>query len=105
MIQTTLWCVVRSGCKAKKFYRTKTKGIPRIDVSKMSQPDLMEQFTQTFEKEFGSLQPGDSATEKWEALCDTMYRTALGTFGKRSSKSHDWFEAKSAVMTPVIEAK
>ena len=89
----------------KKFHRSKTKGNPRIDVSTTSQPDLMEQFAQTFEKGFGSLQPGDSATEKWEALRDTVYRTALAAFGKRSSKSHDWFEAKSTVMTPVIEAK
>ena len=91
--------------KKKKLHRTKTKEIPRIDVNKISQPDLMEQFAQTFEKEFRSLQPGDSTTEKWEALRDTMYHTALATFGKRSSKSHDWFEAKSTVMTPVIEAK
>ena len=89
----------------KKFHWIKTKGIPRIDVSKISQPDLMEQFSQTFEKEFGSLQPCDSATKKWEALRDTMYGTALAAFGKWSSKSHDWFEAKSTVMTPVIEAK
>ena len=89
----------------KKFHHTKTKGIPRIDVSEMSQPDLTEQFTQPFEKEFGSLQLGDYATEKWEVLRDTTYRTALATFGKRSSKSHDWFEAKSTVMTLVIEAK
>ena len=27
------------------------------------------------------------------------------SFGKRFSKSHDWFEAKSTVMTPVIETK
>ena len=89
----------------KKFQNTKTKGIPRIDVRKMSQPDLTEQFAQAFENELGSLQPGDSATEKWEALRDTMYRTALATFGKRSSESHDQFKAKSTVMTPVIEAK
>ena len=35
-------------------------------------------------------------------LCTALL---LATFGKRSSKSHDWFEAKSAVMTPVTEAK
>ena len=29
------------------------------------------------QKEFGSLQPGDSATEKWEALRDTMYGAEL----------------------------
>ena len=65
-------CKIRM--QPKKFHHTETKGIPRIDVSKMSQPDLMEQFAQTFEKEFESLQPGDSATEKWEALRNTMYR-------------------------------
>ena len=32
-------CKIRM--KPKKFHRTKTKGIPRIDISKMSQPDLM----------------------------------------------------------------
>ena len=62
----------------------------------------MEQFSQTFEKDFGALQPGDSATERWEALYDTVYHTALATFGKKSSKSHDWFDAKSTVMTPII---
>ena len=81
----------------KKFHCTKTKGIPRIDVSKMSEPDLMEQFAQTSEKESGTSLPGDSATEKWEALRDTMCRSALATFWKSSSKSHDWFEAKSTV--------
>ena len=30
--------------------RMQPQGSPRIDVSKMSQPDLMEQFAQTFEK-------------------------------------------------------
>ena len=98
-----LCCKIRM--QPKKFHRTKTKGIPRINVSKMSQPDLMEQFAQTFEKELGSLQPGDSATEKWEALRDTMYFTALATLGKGSSKSHGWFEAKPTVMSSVIEAK
>ena len=105
-IQTTPWCAVRPGCNQRNSTaQKKTKGNPRIDVSKMSQPDLMEQFAQTFEQELGTSQPGDSVTEKWEALPDTKYRIALATFGKRSSKSHDWFEAKSTVMTPVIEAK
>ena len=89
----------------KRFHRTKIQGNPRIDVSKMSRPDLVEQFAEAFEQELGALQPGDSATERWEALRDTMHRTALATFGKKTSKSHDWFEAKSTEMTPVIEAK
>ena len=89
----------------KRFHRTKKQGNPRIDVSKMSQPNLMSQFAEAFEREFGAPQPKDSATEKWEILRDTIHRTALATFGKKSSLTHDWFDAKSSEMTPVIEAK
>ena len=89
----------------KRFHRTKKQGNPRIDVSHMSQPNLMSQFAEAFEREFGAPQPNDSATEKWEILRDTMHRTALATFGKKPSKTHDWFDAKSTEMRPVIEAK
>ena len=89
----------------KRFHRTKKQGKPRIDVSHMSQPNLMSQFAEAFEREFGAPQPNDSATEKWEILRDTMHRTALATFGKKPSKTHDWFDAKSTEMRPVIEAK
>ena len=50
-------CKIRM--QPKKFHRTKTKGNSHIDVSKMSQADLMEQFAQTFEKEFCALHAGD----------------------------------------------
>jgi len=71
----------------------------------MSQPDLVELFAGRFESELKTSQTGDSATEKWATLRDTMHRTALATFGRKTLKSHDWFEAKSAEMTPIIEAK
>ena len=34
-----------------------------------------------------------------------MHRTALATFGRKTTKTHDWFDAKSTEMRPVIEAK
>jgi len=58
-----------------------------------------------FESELKTSQTGDSATEKWATLLDTMHSTTLATFGRKTLKSHHWFEAKSAEMTPVIEAK
>ena len=96
-------CKIR--LQPKKFHCAKKPGTPRIDVSKMTHPDLVEQFAVAFQKEYDASQPGDTATEKWEALRDTIHRTALATFGKKTSKSHDWFEAKSSVMSPIIEAK
>ena len=34
-----------------------------------------------------------------------MHRTVLVTFGKITSKTRDWFDAKSSVIRPVIVAK
>ena len=36
---------------------------------------------------------------------DAIHRVAMATFGKKISKSQDWFDAKATEMTPVIEAK
>ena len=93
----------------KRLHRAKKQGNPRIDVSKMSRPDLAKKFAEAFESEYDTnLQdnaPPTSATDKWVKLRDSIHRTALATFGKKTSKSHDWFQAKAAEMTPVIEAK
>ena len=61
-------CKIR--LQPKMFHRSKKPGNPRIDVIKMSQPDLVEQFAEAFVKEYNLPQPGDSATEKWESLRD-----------------------------------
>ena len=98
-----LCCKIR--LQPKRFHYSKIQGNPRIDVSKMSQPNLMSQFAEAFETEFGAPQPKDSATEKWEILRDTMHGTALATFGEKNSKTHDWFDAKSTEVRPIIEAK
>jgi len=89
----------------KRFHCTKKQGNPRIDVNKMSEPGLVKQFAAALEQELSGAQSGDSATDKWEALCDTMHCTALATFGKKTSKSHYCYEAKSTEITPTIEAK
>ena len=96
-------CKIR--LQPKKFHRAKKPRIPRIDVSKITQPDLVDQFAEAFEKGYDASQSGDTATEKWKSLRDTIHHTALATFGKKTSKSHDWFEAKASVMTPIIDAK
>ena len=89
-------CKIR--LQPKRFHRTKKQGNPHIEVSKMWQPNLMSQFAEAFEKEFDAPQSKVSATEKWEILRYTMHR-------KKTSKTHDLFDAKSSEMRPVIEAK
>ena len=64
----------------------------------------MSQFAEAFVTEFGDPQPKGSGTE-WEILRYTMHRTVMATSGKNTPKIHDWFDAKSTEMRPVIEAK
>ena len=100
-------CLVccKNRLQPKKSHHAKKLGNLHIDVSKMTQPDLMEQFTEASEEEYDASQSGDTATEKWETLQDTIHHIALAIFGKKTSKSHDWYGAKLSKMTPVIEAK
>lgn len=79
----------------KRFHHGKKQGNPCIDVSKISQPEPVEQFAEMFGSKLGTLQTGDSAKEKWATLQDTMHGTALASFGRKTSKSHTWFEASS----------
>ena len=52
----------------KKFHHAKKLGNLCIDVSKMTQPDLIEHFAEAFEEEYDASPSGDTATEKWETL-------------------------------------
>ena len=47
----------------------------------------------------------DILPQRSGTLQDTIHCTALAIFEKKTSKSYDWFEAKSSKMTPVIEVK
>ena len=68
-------CKIR--LQPKKFYKVKKQGNSRIDISKMPQPDLINTFTEAFEKEYGTSNNDITATEKWMTLQRTMYETAL----------------------------
>lgn len=71
----------------KKFYDTKQQRKAPINTSRMSQPDLVEQFPTVFEKEVGALQHEEPTTKKWEELQNTIHHKASATFGKKSSVS------------------
>ena len=49
--------------------------------------------------------PTANAQDRWKHFRDAVYNAAMSTFGKKTSKSADWFEAHSEEMTSVIEAK
>lgn len=67
----------------------------------MQIPEKVEEFAKFFEDTLLTDKLLSCASEKWEVI----QRTAFATFGRKSTKTCDWFEAKSSMMTPVIKAK
>ena len=88
----------------KKMFFSKTKGKPRLNTASMQDPVLVSQFTDLFEEKYSVIE-SDSAEKRWQTLKDAMHSCALATFGRKKTKSTDWFEAKSAVLNPIIEKK
>lgn len=88
-------CKIRM--QQKKFYSSKKQGISYIDVSKMLPPNLTQTLTETHEKKLSVIQPRRSGKP--------LIALPLATFGKRNTKTQDWFKAKFSVVTQVIEAK
>ena len=89
--------------RAKSLLRTRKEGRPRMDTSKIRDQRKVE-FTRVFEDPLPG-PPTANAQGRWEHSRDVAYNAATSTFGKKTNKSADWFEAHSEEMTPGIEAK
>ena len=104
-IQITPWCAVRSGRNRRNSIAQRQKG----SLVSMSARYLNQtSWSSSLRLLKGNLDPCNLVTlpqRCGKLRSDTMYRTALAPIEKRSSKPHDWFEANSTVIIPVIEAK
>ena len=90
----------------KKFFLSKAKGKPRLNTANMQDPVLVSQFTDLFEKEYAPESDESVSADKcWQSLKAAMHKCALATFGRKNTKSSDWFEAKSKLLNPVLENK
>lgn len=49
--------------------------------------------------------PCNTASTSWNHLLEAIQKSALATYGRKTFKNCNWFDAKSAELTPVIEAK
>lgn len=88
----------------KTLHRAKPQG-NRINTIKMQQEAKIEEFAKTFEEAISTKNRQSTVSDTWIHLRECIHTSALAIFGKKTSRSSDWFVAKSAEMTPVIEAK
>ncbi|XP_076032369.1 uncharacterized protein LOC143020093 [Oratosquilla oratoria] len=96
-------CKIR--LQPKKLHKSKQKGKPRMNTMGMHLPEKVEEFAKSLQKALSVEHQHCSAAEKWNHLRDTIQKTALATFGKKTSKNNDWFDAKFSEMSPVIDSK
>ena len=95
------------GCKMRislrRHHKSKKPRLARLDTSKMCFPEKIKQFSDLIR----CFKPNaeDEASLTWNALRDSMYSSALQTFGKRSYKSSDWFDDNAQVLLPLVESK
>ncbi|XP_069196071.1 uncharacterized protein [Procambarus clarkii] len=88
----------------KEDHRSKKEGKPRIDTSKTYNQDKVEDFARVLEEALPD-SAGIAACKRWEYFRDAVFNATMSTFGKKTSRLADWFEAHSEEMTPVIEEK
>ena len=90
--------------RTKKLHRSKKEGRPRIDTSGTRDQEKVEEFVRAIERSL----PGPSITnaqERWEHFREAVYNAAMSTYGRKTTKSADWFEAHSQEMAPTLDEK
>lgn len=88
---------LRSGRRGSSAARNK-ETVMNIDANKTSWGRLVRGLRANWQRYRSEIDIKD----KWRTPRDIMHHIALATFGMKTSKSHDWFEVKSAKVNPFI---
>lgn len=90
--------------RPRRIHHTKHKARSRIDTTRTSKPELRERFADIVSKTLENC-PTGNATARWDFIRDAIYQAASDTFGKRTRKNEDWFEAGIEEIEPALAAK
>ena len=100
--------LVRSKVKLvpKAIHKSKKKGPPKIDISKVTSKKWKTKFLNKFQTSYKpSEDDNTTATNTWTYLRDTIYSCALETFGTKKRRNKDWYEASAEKIEPFLERK
>lgn len=92
----------------KKLHHLKKKGggHPCINTCCISDPEKTQQFVSNVEKALEERTPVNGTIDSWWIrLCDVVYGSAIGAYGKAERKNAYWYEAHWEDMEPMTEAK
>lgn len=92
------------GLKAKRIHHTKSRPKLRIDTVQTRSYPKVQKFGQRMESCLTKNIP-NSSSEKWDYLKDCIHQNAIEIFGRKTKKSHDWFEENIDILMPLLETK
>ena len=90
--------------RPKKLYHSKKKVQSKINTCMTAFADKNLKFNQQLTDALSN-NVSEKADDCWNFLRDTIYSSAIETYGKKEHKNTDWFEANITEMEPVIKAK
>ena len=89
-----------------KLHRTKNPGKPKIDTSRISDPEAAKIFKSSIREELLSAPKADqNVSEQWSKLRETIYGCAKTAFGTKRREDKGWFQENATTMIPLIEEK
>lgn len=96
------------GCKLKlkprKIRHTKNEGRVRIDTSKIHDKSKVDAFSKLLQDTLPESHSSNAA-DRWGCFRDALHNAAISVFGKKTSKTADWFEDNTMMLMPLIDAK
>ena len=89
--------------KSKRLHKSKQKSVPKINTARTRSLQLCQEFNTSLDAILENCP--EETDEMWSYLRDATYKTAMGTFGKRTRKQEDWFEESHETLSPALEEK
>ena len=100
---TAPWCATRSGYDQRNYNTHSRKGVHALTLPTLQTLSYQSSLSTPLNSHQDSAD--QSAVEIWKYIRDSIYNTAMSTFGKRKKQNVDWFEANLEKMEPAIQAK
>ena len=88
----------------KKPRRAKSTIRKKLDIAKLSSPQLKENFAEQMEKAMDSCDVTDDIETSWKSLRDTIYDTSANLLGFVKRKHQDWFDENDQETSALIQS-
>ena len=88
--------------KPKMLHRARSKAVPKINAARVSSDHLCSVFRADIDERLLDC-PTSNATAMWKHIESATFQAAVSSFGKRTRKREDWFEANLSILEPAFE--